>query len=60
MLYIYDTVEMARSIVMTVHHFGLEAYNVGSAVVMSERTYHELTVATTAPEAIIIAKEVAQ
>jgi hypothetical protein len=60
MLYIYDTVEMARAIVMTARYIGLEAHQIGSAVVMTQKDYDIVVIGTSAPKAVIVATELEQ
>lgn len=57
MIYIYDSIEVAKSIVMTAYYLGYECHAVGSAVVMDEGVYNSVMDTTRAPKAAIVAYE---
>lgn len=60
MLYIYDSVEIAMSIVMTAHHLGVKCSQVGSAVLIDKADYDLVVTETSAPKAAIVAMEQCQ
>lgn len=48
-VYIYDNTEMARSIILTLEHFGLHGRRVGSAVIMTQSDFNVITTKTLWP-----------